>query len=112
MKKLPFRFLIAILTFIVGIAIASIWYIIQLSPNAAIESQIVSAGSPMPLSPVPPQRNQPSIPDSPIRQVDFNNFTYPRLPTGKCSMSSVRVRNGSYGSIENFSPGTTPRGGC
>lgn len=34
-----------------------------------------------------------------IRDIDFRNFSYPSLPTGKCSMSSVRVRNGKYGSV-------------
>ena len=112
MKNLTFRFLTAILTFIVGITIAYIWYINRLSPNTEIESQIVSVENPAPLPPAPSGGNQPSPPGSPIRRVDFNNFTYPRLPTGKCSMSRVRVRNGSYGSIANFSPSIIPRGGC
>lgn len=47
-----------------------------------------------------------------IRDIDFRNFSYPSLPTGKCWMNSVRVRNGKYGSMKNFSPGRTPKGGC
>jgi hypothetical protein len=47
-----------------------------------------------------------------IRDIDFKNFSYPKLPTGKCSMTRVRVRNGKYGSVANFSPRATPRGGC
>jgi hypothetical protein len=47
-----------------------------------------------------------------IRDVDFMNFTYPKLPTGKCSMNKVRVKDGKYGSTANFKPRTTPRGGC
>jgi hypothetical protein len=47
-----------------------------------------------------------------IRDIDFRNFSYPELPTGKCSMSRVRVRDGKYGSVKNFSPGRTPKGGC
>jgi len=108
MKNLTFRFLIAILTFIVGIAVASVWYINQLSPNAEIESQIVSVENPAPLPPPPYEENQPSIPDSPIRQVDFNNFSYPYLPTGKCSMSRVHVRNGRYDAPENIVPRRIP----
>jgi hypothetical protein len=41
-------------------------------------------------------RSNKSQPKSPIRQVDFKNFTYPKLPTGKCSMSEVRLINGRY----------------
>ncbi|HZI88436.1 MAG TPA: hypothetical protein VFD48_16505 [Pyrinomonadaceae bacterium] len=48
-----------------------------------------------------------------IRDVDFKNFTYPKLPTGKCAtLSRVRVRDGKYGSLENFSPRVVPRAGC
>jgi hypothetical protein len=55
---------------------------------------------------------QSSSPPS-IRDVDFKNFTYPKLPTGKCSrMSKVPVRVGKYGSLKNFSPRAVPRGGC
>lgn len=54
-----------------------------------------------------------SSPARSICDVDFKNFTYPKLPTGKCSrMSRVRVRDGKYGSIKNFSPRVVPRGGC
>src|SRR2546423_221550 len=54
-----------------------------------------------------------SSPVSSIRDIDFKNFTYPKLPTGKCThMSSVRVRDGKYGSVKNFSPRVVPRGGC
>ncbi len=41
-------------------------------------------------------RSNKSQPKSPIRQVDFKNFTYPKLPTGKCSMNEVRLINGRY----------------
>jgi hypothetical protein len=47
-----------------------------------------------------------------IREIDFKNFSYSKLPTGKCSMSKVRVHDGKYGSVANFSPRVTPRGGC
>jgi hypothetical protein len=54
-----------------------------------------------------------SSPARSIRDIDFKNFTYPKLPTGKCSrMSKVRVRDGKYGSFKNFSPRVVPRAGC
>ena len=49
---------------------------------------------------------------SSIRDIDFKNFSYPKLPTGKCSMTKVRVREGKYGSVAKFSPRITPPGGC
>jgi hypothetical protein len=58
-----------------------------------------------------PQVAQTTPPRS-IRDIDFRNFSYPSLPTGKCWMSSVRVRSGRYGTIKNFSPRRTPKGGC
>jgi hypothetical protein len=53
-----------------------------------------------------------ATPPRSIRDIDFRNFSYPSLPTRKCWMSSVRVRNGKYGSIKNFSPGRIPKEGC
>jgi hypothetical protein len=47
-----------------------------------------------------------------IRDVDFKNFTYPQLPSGKCSMHSIRLRDGKWGSVERFSPRVVPPGGC
>jgi hypothetical protein len=53
-----------------------------------------------------------SSPVRSIRDIDFKNFTYPRLPTHKCSMPKVRLRDGKYGSVADFSPRVIPRGGC
>src|ERR671933_2376097 len=53
-----------------------------------------------------------AAPPRSIRDIDFRNFSYPTLPTHKCWMSRVRVRNGRYGSVKNFSPGRIPKGGC
>src|SRR2546430_14630049 len=38
-----------------------------------------------------------------IRDIDFRNFTYSRLPTRKCSMGTIRLHDGKYGSTANFS---------
>jgi hypothetical protein len=59
---------------------------------------------------MPPVAQASSLPS--IRDIDFRNFSYPELPTGKCSMGRVRVRNGKYGSVKNFSPRRIPVGGC
>ncbi|SRR6266404_378282 len=48
-----------------------------------------------------PRSNKPQ-PKSPIRQIDFKNFTYPKLPTGKCSMNEVRLINGRYDAPANI----------
>ena len=53
-----------------------------------------------------------STPVRSIRDIDFRNFTYPRLPTRKCSMNKVPLRDGKYGSVAKFSPHVIPRGGC
>src|SRR5215216_3323074 len=52
----------------------------------------VSTSSPV----TSPPRQDESSPQSPIRRVDFGNFTYPSLPTEKCSMEQVRLINGRY----------------
>jgi len=52
-----------------------------------------------------------SKPRSPIRQVDFKNFTYPRLATGKCSMAEVHLVNGKYNAPEGIA-GTKPAVDC
>ena len=42
--------------------------------------------------------------ESAIRKIDFKNFTYPELPTKKCSMKQVSLLNGRY-----EAPETIPR---
>jgi hypothetical protein len=37
---------------------------------------------------------QPS--QSAVRKIDFRNFAFPKLPTGKCSLNEVRLRDGKY----------------
>jgi hypothetical protein len=47
-----------------------------------------------------------------IRDIDFHNFTYPTLPTGKCSMRTVRLTNGKYESSERRVPRKIPSIDC
>jgi hypothetical protein len=54
--------------------------------------------------PSPSAKEKGLQPKSPIRQVDFRNSSYPKLPTGKCSMDEVHLTNGKY-----EAPETIPR---
>lgn len=56
-------------------------------------------------------KSKKSLPPSPIRQLDFKNFTYPKLPTGKCSMNEVRLTNGRYEATESIA-GKIPSVDC
>jgi hypothetical protein len=56
-------------------------------------------------------KSNESPPPSPIRQLDFKNFTYPKLPTGKCSMNEVRLTNGRYEAPESIA-GKIPSVDC
>ncbi len=56
----------------------------------------VTASGPLTKTEQSESKNDKSRPKSPIREVDFKNFTYPKLPTGKCSMNEVRLINGRY----------------
>lgn len=49
---------------------------------------------------------------SPIRQVDFGNFTFSRLPTGKCSMKTIQLINGRYDAPEDRVPRRVPSVDC
>lgn len=60
----------------------------------------------------PPPRQVESEPKSPIRQVDFANFSYPKLPTGKCFMDEVHLKNGRYDAHEEMVPGRASSTGC
>lgn len=49
---------------------------------------------------------------SAIRQVDFRNFSYPKLPTGKCSMEEVHLNDGKYEAPEGVVPRKIPSKDC
>lgn len=57
------------------------------------------------------QKKNESQPKSPIRQVDFKNFVYPKLPTGKWPMDEVHLINGKYEAPETI-PRKTPSVDC
>ncbi len=56
--------------------------------------------------------NNKSKPKSRIRQIDFSNFIYSRLPTGKCSMKKVKLINGKYDAPEEKVPRKVPSVDC
>lgn len=58
-----------------------------------------------------PPKNRESKPEAAIRQIDFKNFNYPKLPTGKCSMNEVRMTNGRYNAPESIA-GKIPSVDC
>jgi len=79
------------------------------------KSHIASTPSPSPAvmpSVTPSESNTAKAqPTSPIRQIDFENFIYPHLPTDKCSMKNVRLIKGRYDAPANIA-GTHPAVDC
>jgi hypothetical protein len=74
-----------------------------------------SAISSLSPSPAPAQNASPgdvTHPDSAIREVDFGNFTFPRLPSKKCSMREIHLVNGRYDAPESLVPHKTPSVDC
>jgi hypothetical protein len=51
-------------------------------------------------------------PKSPIRQVDFRNLSYPKLPTGKCSLEEIHLKDGKYKGPDEWAPDRTSSVGC
>ena len=112
MKSFTFRLLVAMLTFAIGIAAASVWYIRRSQNIAEIKTQIPKPENSLPPPPAKVEVKPSSITDSPIRHIDFYNFYYPRLPTGKCSMKVVRLKNGRYEAPEELVPHKLPSVDC
>lgn len=56
----------------------------------------------------PPNRSSKSA----IRQADFKNFSYPKLPTGKCSLEEIHMKDGKYKAPEEWAPDRTSSVGC
>ncbi len=51
-------------------------------------------------------------PDSPIRKLDFGNFVFPKLPSGKCSKQKIALVNGRYDAPEDLVPRKIPSVDC
>lgn len=56
------------------------------------------------------QKNESQI-ASPIRQVDFGNFTFPKLPSAKCSMKKIHLVNSRYDNPDAPPDRVPPKGG-
>ena len=80
MKSLGFHLAVALLTFIIGMTATSVWVVLRLPSEPGIK--------PLPLSleirhPSPIENAPGAVTDSPIREVDFANFTYPSGVVGE-----------------------------
>ena len=76
-------------------------------------SSLPAALSPSPTTtpqPSEPQKNESQL-NSPIRQVDFGNFTFPKLPSGKCSMKKIHLINGRFDHPDAPPDRVPPKGG-
>jgi len=51
-------------------------------------------------------------PDSPIRRIDFANFTFPKLASKKCNAQSVTLHDGRYDAPEDRVPRKLPSVDC
>ncbi len=80
---------------------------------------------PPPTSPPAPQTSPPIIvrlseesttgkspEESEIRNIDFRNFTFPQLPSGKCSAKWIRLTDGRYDAPEVLGPHRIPSKDC
>ena len=80
-------------------------------------SQSRHAAAPSPPAVVGRPEAQPSpsaqpAPDSPIRRIDFANFTFPKLPSKKCKAQSVTLHDGRYDAPEDRVPRKLPSVDC
>jgi hypothetical protein len=62
--------------------------------------------------PSPSAKEKELQPKSRIRQVDVGNFSYPKLPTGKCSMEKILLQDGKYEAHEDIVSRKVPSKDC
>lgn len=102
-----------VLSIFVCLAVGSMAACSGTSGKTQPNSRLPAALSPSPLStprPSDPQGNVSQL-NSPIRQVDFGNFTFPKLPSGKCSMKLTHLTNGRYDHPDAPPDRVPPKGG-
>jgi hypothetical protein len=101
--------------FLIWIAMTSIVPACLWSSKANQGHNSIQAGMESPAASTP-QQAAPKMNGSPaklgIRNVDFNNFTFPKLPSGKCSSASIRLTNGHYETSEEKAPRKIPSIDC
>lgn len=44
--------------------------------------------------------------------MDFRNLSYPKLPTGKCSLDEIHLKDGNYKAPDEWAPDRTSSVGC
>ena len=97
--------LIAFLSVILGLSTTC-------SGISDVTSQSQSTATPSPPAVVASPKVQPSPPDSPIRRIDFANFTFPKLASKKCNAQSVTLHDGRYDAPEDRVPRKLPSVDC
>ena len=76
MKHLTTRVLVAIVTFLIGVVASGYWITRHLQPPPSVGSQ----SQPQPAPSLLAEASPTPTPNSPIRSIDFSNFTYPAWP--------------------------------
>jgi hypothetical protein len=77
MKNFTARGLTALATFLIGVAVSGYWIARRFQPPAL---PVANQPSPQNVTRLPVEAAPVPTPDSPIRSVDFGNFTYPAWP--------------------------------
>lgn len=98
------------LSLILGLGVAC-------SGISGVTPQVRQAPTPSPPAVVASPQAQSSpqsspTPDAPIRRFDFENFTFPKLPSKKCNASTIRLHSGQYNAPESRVPRKLPSVDC
>lgn len=107
---IAFKVKVAFLSLILGLSATCSGISDGTSPSkqAATPSPPAVVASPA-VQPSPPAK---PAPDSPIRRIDFANFTFPKLASKKCNAQSVTLHDGRYDAPEDRVPRKLPSVDC
>jgi hypothetical protein len=101
MFRLTIRFIVAVVTFVVGVAFATLWLVPRFRPTPLVEVPQIAQISP---SPAAPESSEPApTPDSPVRAIDFANFTYPRTADlrNPGDPKTFKLKDGEFAETKN-----------
>jgi hypothetical protein len=88
MRYLTIKFLVGVFTFILGITVASMWVVNRLHSNDGAKPIPQETSAALTIEPV-----LNPTPNSPIRSVDFANFTYTYADDHKQRLRFVMARS-------------------